>query len=186
MLAIMSIQSGTDGQSLRARGLRVRALPSDLGERAAAAGHDCSGAPVQVWTDPAGGAPLRCCLRDSTPGEQLTLIAVVPDSPRRAYAERGPVYVHAQDCGGPPDDGAYPQDWRTRDQVLRAYGHDGEIVGGELVVAGSDQEAVAQRLLRDPTVAFLQTRNVVYGCYLATIVRRPAPDTPTGTTPLQG
>ncbi|MGI8987296.1 MAG: DUF1203 domain-containing protein [Nocardioidaceae bacterium] len=45
------------------------------------------------------------------------------------------------------------------------------MVGGELVAAGSDQEAVAERLLADPGVEFLHTRNVVHGCYMLMIRR---------------
>ena len=36
---------------------------------------------------------------------------------------------------------------------------------------GSGQEEAAARLLADPDVAFLQTRNVVFGCYMLTIRR---------------
>jgi|GEM_PF-2609351 len=43
--------------------------------------------------------------------------------------------------------------------------------GGELVPAGTGQEAVAERLSADPTVAFVHTRNVLHGCYTATIER---------------
>lgn len=147
--------------------ISIRALPSDLGVRALAA--PLPGA-VAVVDDSDGGEALRCCLRDSRPGEQLVLISVAPPGPEGVYAERGPVFVHAEDCGGPAEPG-YPLDWRRRNQVFRAYGQDGTIVGGELVMAGAGQEAVAERLLANPTVAFVQTRNVLYGCYMATIER---------------
>ncbi len=142
-------------------GLRVRALPSDLGPRA-------EGATVRTDLD---AAPLRCCLRDSRSAEEVVLVAAVPPGPRGPYAERGPVFVHAYDCGGPEHDG-YPDDWRSRSQVFRAYRHDGTIAGGEIVGPGDDQEAVALRWLADPTVAFLHTRNVVFGCYMAMLDRR--------------
>jgi len=56
-------------------------------------------------------------------------------------------------------------------QVFRAYNARGSIMGGELVDAGNDQEAVAERLLADPAVAFLHTRNVIHGCYMLMIRR---------------
>ena len=56
--------------------------------------------------------------------------------------------------------------------MLRAYSHDGTIRGGEVAAAGTDHAAVAERLLADPDVAFLHTRNIVFGCYMLTI-RRP-------------
>ena len=55
--------------------------------------------------------------------------------------------------------------------MFRAYDHAGRIVGGQVVRPGTEQEEIAGRLLADPDVAFLQTRNVVHGCYMLTIRR---------------
>lgn len=152
----------TAGRPLAA--LTVTALPSDLGPRALS-GQD----PPRVRTDH-DGAPLRCCLRDSTPGEGVVLVQVTPPGPRGAYAERGPVFVHAHDCGGPDRDG-YPDPWRGRRQVFRSYDADGAIVGGEVVDPGTGQEEVAARLLDDPAVTFVHARNLVHGCFMLTITR---------------
>jgi hypothetical protein len=129
--------------------------------------------PARVFDDAADGRPLRCCLRDSRPGERIALVSVTPDGPQGAYRETGPVFLHADECAGPVDSG-YPDDFRRRTQVFRAYDADGAIVGGELVQPGSGQEDVAARLLADPDVAFLQARNVVHGCYMLTIRREPS------------
>ena len=51
------------------------------------------------------------------------------------------------------------------------HGHDGAIVGGKVVQPGTGQEEAAAGLLADDRVAFLQTRNVVHGCYMLTIRR---------------
>ena len=128
------------------------------------------GPDARVRVDAEGGAPLRCCLRDSLPGERIALIVVTPGGPRGAYRETGPVFVHADPCAGPADPG-YPQDFRRRAQVFRAYDWTGSIAGGTVVPAGSGQEAAARQLLGDPRVAFVQTRNVVFGCYMLTIRR---------------
>ena len=55
----------------------------------------------------------------------------------------------------------------------------GSIVGGHVVSAGTGQEEAAARLFADPDVAFLQTRNVIHGCYMLTIRRRPEDDSAT-------
>ena len=128
------------------------------------------GPDVRVRVDDGGGAPLRCCLRDSRPGERIALITVTPDGPRGAYRETGPVFVHADPCPGPAHPG-YPADFRRRAQVFRAYDWSGSIAGGTVVPAGSGQEEAARQLLGDPRVAFVQTRNVVFGCYMLTIRR---------------
>ncbi len=111
------------------------------------------------------GRPLRCCLRDSAAGERLALAAVSPPGPEGAYRETGPVFVHADGCAGPAQTG-YPAEFRTRDQVFRAYGHDGSIVDAVLVPAGTGQEAVARELLGRPDVAFVHSRNPLHGCYM--------------------
>src|SRR3954451_1921084 len=91
---------------------------------------------TRIWTDGEGGAPLRCCLRDSRPGERIALVSATPEGPRGAYRETGPVFVHAEHCAGPATPG-YPDDWRGRTQVFRAYGRRGQIVGGEVVPGGT-------------------------------------------------
>ncbi|HZG89796.1 MAG TPA: DUF1203 domain-containing protein, partial [Pseudonocardia sp.] len=161
--------TATTPASLARDAIALRPLPSDTGSRALAAGHGAAGEPVVVRTD-LHGVPLRCCLRDSRVGERVALVAVVPPGPRGAYRETGPVFVHADDCGG-PGHRAYPEDWRRRTQVFRAYDAEGRIVGGSVVPAGDGQERAAAELLADPAVAFLHTRNVVHGCYLAMIER---------------
>jgi hypothetical protein len=128
------------------------------------------GRDARIRTESEGGHPLRCCLRDSRPGERMALVAITPEGPLGAYRETGPVFVHADRCPGPPQPG-YPEDFRRRTQVFRAYDSTGSIVGGAVVSSGTGQEEAARELLRDPSVAFLQTRNVVFGCYMLTIRR---------------
>ena len=139
--------------------LRYVPLPAALADAA-----------TRTFTDEDGGRPLRCCLRDSRPGELIALVAVTPEGPQGAYRETGPVFLHADGCSGPADTG-YPEEFRRRTQVFRAYDHAGVIVGGQVVRPGSGQEEAAARLLADTDVAFLQTRNVVFGCYMLTIKR---------------
>ena len=139
--------------------LRYEPLPAALVDDAA-----------RTFIDEDGGRPLRCCLRDSRSGEHIALVAVTPQGPRGAYRETGPVFLHADACAGPVDTG-YPEEFRRRTQVFRAYDHAGVIIGGEVVQPGSGQEEVATRLLANDDVAFLQTRNVVFGCYMLTIRR---------------
>jgi hypothetical protein len=139
--------------------LRYEPLPAALAVHA-----------TRIFVDREGGSPLRCCLRDSRPGERIALVAATPEGPQGAYRETGPVFLHADGCAGPADTG-YPEEFRRRTQVFRAYNHAGVIVGGEVVRPGTGQEEAAARLMADPDVAFLQTRNVIFGCYMLTIRR---------------
>jgi len=122
----------------------------------------------RAWVADDAGEPLRCCLRDHRVGERVALVSVTPPGPLGAYVERGPVFVHADACHGPASAG-YPDEWRTRTQIFRAYDEQGRICGGEIVEPGDQQEVIAERLLTQPGVAFVQSRNVVYGCYMLTM-----------------
>ena len=117
-----------------------------------------------------GGAPLRCCLTEAKVGERVALIAHRPFSFDGPFAEVGPVYIHAEPCGGYTDTDQYPPGFAHRAQVFRAYSHDNRIHDARLV-AGEDAEVVISELLARPEVAFLHSRNVLYGCYMFAIHR---------------
>ncbi|WP_405555717.1 DUF1203 domain-containing protein [Streptomyces sp. NBC_01171] len=139
---------------------------------------DDAGRPMTAVTDPEGGAPLRCCLRRSEPGERVALVSYAPlrrwaadtGAEPGAYDEQGPVFIHADPCGGPaPEDGLA---FTGAHRVLRRYSHDGHILGGRLVTAPGDFEAALTEAFTDPEVALVHVRAVEYGCYLYE-VRRP-------------
>jgi hypothetical protein len=152
--------------------LRVAALPADRLRAVRERGVDDFGNAFAVRTDAEGGSPLRCCLRESTPGERIALVAWSPFAASGPYAEVGPVFVHADECAGYDRPGSWPAGFRGRRQILRAYAVDGSIRGARLVEPDEAPEAAALDLLADPGVAFLHSRNVLFGCYMFEI-RRP-------------
>lgn len=173
----MSVDTTTVNSDTAAPDLRIVAIPPETLRRLRAQGRDDHGNPWEPRTDTEGGSPLRCCLRRSRPGETIVLIAYAPIAGRASgrlggYDETGPVFVHADDCGGYEDDGTYPSGVGDHLQVLRAYREDGSIAGGLLLHEGDDRDVAARELLTDPEVAFLHSRHVVFGCYLLEIRRR--------------
>jgi len=154
-------------QPIRAERLRqIRAeRRDDNGERPAYRVHD------------EGGVALRCCLRESRQGERIALIGYRPFRLGGPYAEVGPIFVHAAECAGYSAVNRYPEEFRGRPQVFRAYRADGTIAGGSLVEPGYGQEQAVAELLVDPDVAFLHSRNVVFGCFMFEITR-PGPVDP--------
>ena len=130
-----------------------------------AAGTDEAGNRLAVQADPAGGSPLRCCLRESAPGERLLLIAYTPPGTGGAYAERGPVFIHAEPCEGYLTPDQYPPALSHRQQVVRAYDQDGRIADGVLASDGEQAMTVIRALLARPDVTVVHLRNVGYGCY---------------------
>jgi hypothetical protein len=159
--------------------LSFAAVPASFVDEVRAARMDDAGRRPRELTDLEGGSPLRCCLRYSTPGEELLLLSYAPlrHRPRDErfdpgpYDEMGPVYVHARDCGGYSETGRYPAAFTVTPQVFRCYGWDGRIVGGRVVEPEEDHDSAAAELIADDAVAFIQTHNVVYGCYMVEISR---------------
>ncbi|MEU3936845.1 DUF1203 domain-containing protein [Streptomyces sp. NPDC029044] len=137
---------------------------------------DDSGRPTAPFTDPGGGAPLRCCLDRSEPGERIALVSYAPL--RRwaaeqgvdpgAYDEVGPVFIHAEPCDGPagvslPFPGAH--------RTVRRYSARGRILGGRLVGASDSFEEALTAAFDDPAVALVHVRAVEYGCFLYEVRR---------------
>jgi hypothetical protein len=129
------------------------------------AGRDEAGNVLMPRTDDEGGSPLRCCLRTTRPGERVLLIAYTPPGGAGGYAERGPVFVHAESCEGYPTSHEYPPDLYGRVQTVRAYDEQGRIADGVYVRDGEEADQAIADLLGRPDVTLVQLRNVGYGCY---------------------
>ncbi|MFD4867254.1 DUF1203 domain-containing protein [Streptomyces sp. NPDC058412] len=143
------------------------------------AGRDCV-----PFTDEEGGAPLRCCLRPGTAGERIALVSYAPL--RRwaaatgvdpgAYDEQGPVFVHAEDCGGPSDGQGHPFARPGVRRTVRRYDARGHILGGQVLELGTDADGMIERALdeafADPAVVLAHVRAAEFGCFLFE-VRRP-------------
>jgi uncharacterized protein DUF1203 len=132
---------------------------------------DEAGNALAPLADAPVGSPLRCCLREVRAGERILLIAYTPPGTAGAYAERGPVFIHADACGGYPTPWAYPPELSHRQQVVRAYDHEGRIATGVLVDDGDHATEAIRELLGQPDVALVQLRNVGFGCYNFTVRR---------------
>jgi Protein of unknown function (DUF1203) len=140
-------------------------IPPDELQEIRTAGLDEAGNELTARTDAEGGSPLRCCLRDSSPGERVLLIAYTPPGTSGTYAERGPVFIHSDPCDGYLTPHRYPPGLRGRQQVVRAYDQCGRIADGVLAADGDHAETVIHELLARPDVALVHVRNVGYGCY---------------------
>lgn len=163
---------GTDAARNRGRaaaGWVVEAIPGARLAEIRAAGRDEAGNPLTAQTDGEGGSPLRCCLRETRPGDQVLLIAYTPPGTAGAYAERGPVFIHADACDGYPNVHEYPPELSHRRQVVRAYDTQGRIAGGILAKGLEQLQEAIGVLLERPDVELVHLRNVEYGCYNFTI-----------------
>jgi hypothetical protein len=140
-------------------------IPGDVLEGLRHGTGDDRGLPVEEVVA-AGGEPLRCCLRDAEPGEEILLFGYRPPLPAESpYCEQGAVFTHAVRCAG-PDDAGYPPDWSSRPQVLRAYTADGRIRPASRTHDGTDPVRALSELLATDGVVEVHSRNIVYGCFM--------------------
>ena len=144
----------------------ISALPSEDLRRIRAAGSDDFGNPFEPNVDETGGSPLRCCLRECEAGERIALISYRPFSWLGPYAEVGPVFVHAEQCGGYPASSQYPEGFAHRRQLLRAYDHRHRISDAIQAVNGEQARGILSWLLARPEIDFVHSRNLEWGCYM--------------------
>ncbi|KOX11453.1 DUF1203 domain-containing protein [Streptomyces sp. NRRL B-3648] len=130
-------------------------------------------------------SPLRCCLRPITLGERIALVSYAPlrrwaaarATDPGAYDEQGPVFIHADDCGGFAPRENYPFDRPGALRNLRRYDARGHIAGGRLLEIPADAtagfDAALDDAFNDPDVVLVHVRAVEYGCFHFE-VRRPS------------
>ena len=142
-------------------------------QRVLASGVDHGGNPIEPFIDENGGWPLRCCLQPSEPGDRIAIIAWSPFPWSGAYAEVGPIVVHADDCPGSEATPELPTELAGRPMTLRPYGPDQRIAYHRVrhVEAHESTEAAAAAILEADDVEFVHGRNVTGGCYAFTARR---------------
>lgn len=143
----------------------VEAIPAETLATIRTTGRDEAGNPPKEVIDHEGGSPLRCCLRNARPGERMLLISYTPPGVAGPYAERGPVFVHADPCDGYPEPGTYPHALGRRNQIVRGYDHDGNMATATIVADGYAAERELDTILARPEIRVAHVRNVAAGCY---------------------
>jgi uncharacterized protein DUF1203 len=145
--------------------MRIHPLPTDVVDHARATTD-----PHHEHRPEALGVPLRCCLTRAGEGEPVVLFSYSPTAGRGPYEEVGPVFVHAEACGGPERTDVLPEALRLSPRVLRAYDAAGRIRSGELA-APEDLDTAVEKLLTDEQVVEVQVRSLSHGCFLFAVTR---------------
>lgn len=157
--------------------IRYRARPIEEAALKELRVRDDAGRACVPYTDGEGGAPLRCCLRPSLAGERIALVSYAPlrrwaagtGADPGAYDEQGPVFVHAEGCGGPAPGRGYPFARAGAQRTARRYSARGHILGGRVLDLGDDPDGVIERALdeafTDPEVALVHVRAAEFGCF---------------------
>ncbi len=145
--------------------MRIHAIPADVVDHARKTTDE-----HHEHRAEAAGSPLRCCLTRAGDDEPVVLFRYSPTAGRGPYEETGPVFVHAEACGGPERTDVLPDALRQAPRVLRAYDAAGRIHAGELASPDELDTAVGN-LLADERVAEVQVRSLSHGCFLFAITR---------------
>ncbi|MBO1334008.1 DUF1203 domain-containing protein [Streptomyces sp. VRA16 Mangrove soil] len=147
---------------------------------------DDAGRPTVPYTatDDEAGSPLRCCLKPVEAGERIALVSYAPlrrwaagtGADPGAYDEQGPVFLHADECGGYVPGDRYPFDRPGARRTVRRYDARGRIAGGALLEIPADAtagiDAALDAAFADPEVVLVHVRALEYGCWHFE-VRRP-------------
>jgi hypothetical protein len=135
-------------------------------------GVDHGGNPVEPFVDESGEWPLRCCLTDSQVGDRIAVVAWRPFRWSGAYAEVGPVVIHAEECAGfVPGD--VPLQFEARRQIVRPYTAEHRIAYDHVRLV-EEHESLTDALadvFEHPEVDSALVRNVMAGCLSFAVVR---------------
>lgn len=120
-----------------------------------------------------GWEPLRCCLTVAVAGAPIVLISYQPLPGPSPWAEVGPVYVHAEPCGGYVTSGRVPPELALGPRLLRTYHADGTLDYEHISVVpeGAPVDAAVRELFDATDVAFVHARSVQAQCFTFAIAR---------------
>ncbi len=151
---------------------RITGLPAEtfaplfaLSDEALAA----QGAVRRIADDRALGYPCRISLTDSKAGDELLLVNYEHHAVDSPYRMRFAVYVRKGEEQYDAVD-EVPQQLRLRTLAVRAFDHDGMMVGW-LLSEGSVLEAAIEKLFANADAAYLHVHFAAPGCYAARVER---------------
>lgn len=137
-----------------------------------AGGPDDYGRAAERAVSDGGGNPCRNCLNDIEKGAPMLICAARPFDGVHPYAETGPVFLHAEECGAWAGDGLPPIIASRPEFLLKAYSAGERIVEGTgQVTRTEDLFDVFEDLFARPEVAFIDLRSASNNCFLTRIKR---------------
>ena len=121
--------------------------------------------PEELVSD-GSGVPCRHCLTDIDKGEACKLLSYRPFPGLNAYAETGPIFIHANPCKK-FSCSQTPEIINNRKQIMiRGYDKDNRIIEGTgRVINTNNIEKEALDILSLPSVEYLHIRSVTNNCY---------------------
>ncbi|MEM5472642.1 DUF1203 domain-containing protein [Hoeflea sp. AS60] len=155
--------------------MHIKFEPMDkaTAEHLRSGGADANGNAPERRISDGTGVPCRCCMQMVGKGEPYLIAAWRPFTATHAYAETGPVFLHADLCTPAPiEQDQLPAFLQSPDYILRGYDADQRtIYGTGGVVKLSEIEARLEELLTSPGVEAVHIRSSRNNCYHCKAVR---------------
>lgn len=124
----------------------------------------------RLVVDATPGYPDRIEMRDLEPGERALLLNYVHQPGDSPYHSGHAIFVREGATQRYERVNEIPEVMRIRPMSLRAFDGDAMMIDADLA-EGDAVEALIQRLLADPRVAYLHAHNAKRGCYSGRIER---------------
>ncbi|WFU49650.1 DUF1203 domain-containing protein [Sinorhizobium terangae] len=141
-------------------------MPHNHAERLRGSALDAYGNQPERRISDGDGIPCRYCLRNVDRGEPYLVLAYRPFASAQAYAETGPIFLHADECTGHDGQSLPPILAASKEYLLRGYGGDDRIVYGTGgVIAAERLTERAEELLARTDVDYVHVRSAKYNCY---------------------
>ncbi len=119
-----------------------------------------------------GDLPCRACLGQIKEGESALLVSYRPFRHVQPYAETGPIFIHAEECGTYDVAQVPPAMLYSADYIVRGYDAGDRIVYGTGAVTPTAAIAArAQELLTRPDIAYVHVRSARNNCFQCRIDR---------------
>lgn len=144
------------------------ALPTDIVRSYRAGAPDANGQPAERAICPGDRyAPCRHCLTYIPAGKEMLVLAHRPFDEPQPYAESGPIFLCADECGRWAGPGTPPVVGESdEDRLVKAYSADDKIVYGlGRIVAPADVTERARTVLADPRVSYVHVRSSSNNCF---------------------
>ena len=152
--------------------LRFKPLPTDQVRAVQRGEPDVYGNLPERHISAGSGVPCRHCLRQVAKGDTYLVLAWRPFETLQAYAEAGPLFLHAEECA-PAADRLDPTGFlQSADYIVRGYDANEQIVYGTGAVTPTDKIAErAEELLGDNRIEFVHVRSAQNNCFQFRIER---------------
>jgi hypothetical protein len=151
---------------------RIDGLATEIVRTLQNGGRDAYGNVPETRVSDGAGVPCRHCLRQIAKGERYIVVAHRPFTTLQAYAETGPIFLHAESCERGSLRSALPEILSSPDYIVRGYNAAEQIVYGTGgIVPTGDIGARAEQLLEDPGIAFVHVRSARNNCFQCRIER---------------